>query len=146
VLGYHLFRIFRQVRPVGLVREPKLSTPPYGGDGGGFKISTIFLLFPFQEGHKSSHERERAPHPVFLSADTIRLSADFLITSADRIRKPADTIRKLTGGIRLQTSRKMKKSAVFEVKNYKNRKISPKTILQNPPSKKNFGRFPLFVR
>jgi hypothetical protein len=43
-------------------------------------------------------------------------------------------------------SRKMKKSAVFEVKNYKNRKISPKTILQNPPPKKNFGKFPLFVR
>jgi len=40
----------------------------------------------------------------------------------------------------------MKKSAVFEVKNYKNRKISPKTILQNPPTKKKFGRSTLFSR
>ncbi len=136
----------RQVGLVGLVREPKLSTPPYGGGGGGLKISTIFLLFLFHEDHKSSHERERAPHPAFLSADTIRLSADFLIASADRIRKPADTIRKVTGGIRLQTSRKMKKSSFFEVKNYKNRKISPKTILQNPPTKKKFGRSTLFSR
>jgi len=40
----------------------------------------------------------------------------------------------------------MKKSAVFEVKNYKNRKIFPKTILQNPPTKKNFGRSTLFSR
>ena len=84
--------------------------------------------------------------PIRLSVNTIRLSANILIASADRIRKPANTIRKLTGRIRPKTSRKMRKSAVFEVKNYKNRKISPKTILQNPPTKKNFGRFPLFVR
>ena len=112
----------------------------------GLKTSTDFLLFPFHEGHKILHERERTTHPAFLLADTIRLSADSLIASADRIRKPADTIRKLTGRIRPQTNRKMNKSAVFEVKNYKNWKISPKTILQNPPPKKNFGRFPLFVR
>ena len=137
--------VLRQVGPVGPVREPSLSTPPYGGGGGGFKISTIFLLSPSHESHKILHERERATHPAFLFADTIRLSADSLIASADRIRKPTNTIRKLTGGIRPRTSRKMKKSAVFEVKNYKNRKIFPKTILQNPPTKKNFGRFPLFV-
>ena len=112
----------------------------------GLKISTIFSLYPSHESHKILHERERATHPAFLRADTIRLSADSLIASADRIRKPADTIRKQTGWIRPQTSRKMKKSAVFEVKNYKNRKISPKNLLQNPPPKKNFGRFPLFVR
>ena len=109
----------------------------------GLKTSTIFLLFHSHERHKSSHEKEKANHPVFLSADTIRLSADFLITSADRIRKPADTIRKLTGGIRLQTSRKMKKSSFFEIKNYKNQKISPKTILKNPPPKIFFGISPL---
>ena len=125
---------------------PALSTPPHGGGGGGFKISIIFLLSPSHESHKILHERERSPHPAFLRADTIRLSADSLIASADRIRKPADTIRKQTGRIRPRTSRKMRKSSFFEVKNYKNRKISPKTILQNPPPKKNFGRFPLFVR
>ena len=160
MLGYHLQQdssttywispfsalVLRQVRPVGPVREPKLSTPPHGGDGGGLKISTIFLLFPFHEGHKIEHERERAPHPILLSVGFLIASTDTIRMSADRIRKPADTIRKLTGRIRPQTSRKMKKSAVFEVKNYKNRKISPKTILQNPPPKKNFGRFPLFVR
>ena len=112
----------------------------------GLKISIIFLFSPSHESHKSSHEKEQATHPAFLRADTIRLSADSLIASADRIRKPADTIRKLTGRIRPQTSRKMRKSAVFEVKNQKNSKISSKTILQNPPPKKNFGRFPLFVR
>ena len=138
--------VLRRVGPVRPVREPKLSTPPYGGGGGGLKISTKFSLFSFHKGHKILHERERAPHPAFLRADTIRLSADFLIASADRIRKPADTIRKLTGGIRPRTSRKMKKSSFFEVKNYKNRKISPKTILQNPPTKKKFGRSTLFSR
>ena len=140
------YSVLRPVGPVGLVREPKLSTPPYGGGGGGLKISIEFSLSPSHESHKILHERERATHPAFLRADTIRLSADFLIASADRIRKPADTIRKLTGGIRLQTSRKMKKSSFFEVKNYKNRKISPKTILQNPPTKKKFGRSTLFSR
>ena len=109
-------------------------------------MSIIFLLSPSHESHKILHEKEQATHPAFLRADTIRMSADSLIASADRIRKPADTIRKLTGRIRPQTSRKMRKSEVFEVKNYKNRKISPKTILQNPPSKKNFGRISLFVR
>ena len=109
-------------------------------------MSIIFLLSLSHESHKILHERERATHPAFLLADTIRLSADSLIASADRIRKSADTIRKLTGGIRLQTSRKMRKSAVFEVKNQKISFFSPKTILQNPPPKKNFGRFPLFVR
>ena len=109
-------------------------------------MSIIFLLSPSHESHKILHERERSTHPAFLRADTIRLSADSLIASADRIRKPADTIRKLTGMIRPQTSRKMKKSAVFEMKNQKNWKISPKTILQNPPPKKKFGKFPLFVR
>ena len=112
----------------------------------GLKISIEFSLFPSHEALQSMHERERANNSAFLRADTIRLSADSLIASADRIRKPADTIRKQTGWIRPQTSRKMKKSAVFEVKNYKNRKISPKNLLQNPPPKKNFGRFPLFVR
>ena len=140
------YSVLRPVGQVGQVREPKLSTPPYGGGGGGLKISTIFLLFLFHEDHKSSHERERAPHPAFLSVSFLIASTDTIRMSADRIRKPADTIRKLTGGIRLQTSRKMRKSAVFEVKNYKNRKISPKTILQNPPTKKKFGRSTLFSR
>ena len=110
----------------------------------GLKTSTIFLLFPFQEGHKIEHERERAPHPAFLSVGFLIASTDTIRMSADSIRKPADRIRKLTGGIRLQTSRKMKKSSFFEVKNYKNRKILPKTILQNPPIKKKFGRSTLF--
>ena len=112
----------------------------------GLKTSTDFLLFPFHEGHKIEHERERAPHPILLSVGFLIASTDTIRMSADRIKKPADTIRKLTGRIRPKTSRKMKKSAVFEVKNYKNRKISPKTILQNPPTKKNFGRSTLFSR
>ena len=108
--------------------------------------STYFSLSLSHESYKILHERERATHPAFLRSDTIRLSADSLIASADRIRKPANTIRKLAGRIRPQTSRKMRKSAVFEVKNQKNSKISPKTILQNPPTKKNFGRSTLFSR
>ena len=140
------YSVLRPVGPVGPVREPKLSTPPYGGGGGGLKISTIFLLFPFHEGHKIEHERERSPHPILLSIGFLIASTDTIRMSADRIRKPADTIRKLTGGIRPKTSRKMKKSSFFEVKNYKNRKISPKTILQNPPPKKFFGISPLFSR
>ena len=95
----------------------------------GLKTSTDFLLFPFHEGHKIEHERERAPHPILLSVGFLIASTDTIRMSADRIRKPADTIRKLAGGIRPQKSRKMKKSSFFEVKNYKNRKISPKTIL-----------------
>ena len=112
----------------------------------GLKTSTDFLLFPFHEGHKIEHERERAPHPILLSVGFLIASTDTIRMSADRIKKPADTIRKLTGRIRPKTSRKMKKSAVFEVKNYKNRKISPKTILQNPPTKKKFGHSTLFSR
>jgi len=112
----------------------------------GLKTSIEFPLFSSHEAHKAAHERESANNVPFSRINTIRLSADFLIAFADRIRKSADTIRKLTGRIRPQTSRKMRKSAVFEVKNYKNRKISPKTILQNPPTKKNFGRSTLFSR
>ena len=39
VLGLGRVRLVRQVGQVRFVREPKLSTPPYGGDGGG-----LFLL------------------------------------------------------------------------------------------------------
>ena len=72
----------------------------------GLKTSTDFLLFLFHEGHKILHEKERATHPAFLRADTIRLSADSLIASADSIRKPADTIRKMTDGTRATDDRK----------------------------------------
>ena len=140
------YSVLRPVGQVGQVREPKLSTPPYGGGGGGLKISIILLLFPFHEDHKIEHEKERAPHPILLSIGFLIASTDTIRMSADRIRKPADTIRKLTGGIRPRTSRKMKKAVFFEVKNYKNRKISLKTILQNPPPKKKFGRSTLFSR
>ena len=54
------------------------------------------LTFFSHKRHKILHERERATHPAFLRADTIRLSADFLIAPANRIRKPADRIRKPT--------------------------------------------------
>ena len=80
----------------------------------GLKTSTDFLLFPFHEGHKILHERERATHPAFLRADTIRLLADFLIASANRIRKSADTIRKPTERIRrfcIKNARKNQKSS-----------------------------------
>ena len=66
----------------------------------GLKISIEFPLFSSHEAHKATHERERAIHPAFLHADTIKLLADFLIESADSIRKPADTIRKMTKRIR----------------------------------------------
>ena len=40
VLGLGRVRLVRQVRLVRKVREPKLSTPPYGGDGGGLFLSS----------------------------------------------------------------------------------------------------------
>ena len=36
VLGLGRVRLVGQIGQVRFVREPKLSTPPYGGDGGGF--------------------------------------------------------------------------------------------------------------
>ena len=66
----------------------------------GLKTSIEFLFFSSHEALQSTHERERAIHPAFLRADTIRLLADSLIASADSIRKPADTIRKMTKRIR----------------------------------------------
>ena len=95
------YSVPRPVGPVGPVREPKLSTPPYGGGGGGLKISIILLLFPFHEGHKIEHEKERANNPAFLSVGFLIASTNTIRMSANRIRKPADRIRKLTGGIRL---------------------------------------------
>ena len=109
----------RQVGPVWLVREPKLSTPPYGGGGEGLKISIIFLLFSSHKRHKSSHKRERANNPAFLSTNILIASADTIRAPANRIRKPADTIRKLTkryrrilGKIRPKMKEKLWKTAL----------------------------------
>ena len=46
VLALGRVRLVRKVRLVRFVREPKLSTPPYGGDGGGFFLQGCGAL-PF---------------------------------------------------------------------------------------------------
>ena len=106
----------------------------------GLKTSIEFPLFPSHEAHKAAHERERAIHPAFLHADTIRLLADSLIASADSIRKPADRIRKLTKRIRkifIKSSRKNTKS--LKISTF--RRISPDSSrLQNQKCCKDFGR------
>ena len=106
----------------------------------GLKISIEFLFFSSHEALQSTHKRERAIHPAFLRADTIRLLADFLIESADSIRKPADRIRKMTKRIRkifIKSSRKNAKS--LKISTF--RKISPDfSCLQNQKCCKDFGR------
>ena len=106
----------------------------------GLKTSTEFLLFPSHEALQSTHERERAIHPAFLRADTIRLLADSLIASADSIRKPADSIRKLTKRIRkifIKSSRKNAKS--LKISTF--RRISPDfSRLQNQKCCTDFDR------
>ena len=92
----------------------------------GLKISIEFLFFSSHEALQSTHKRERAIHPAFLHADTIRLLADFLIASANRIRKSADTIRKLTN----------RKRRVFSKNGRKNQKSSRKL-----PLFQDFARF-----
>ena len=106
----------------------------------GLKISIEFLFFSSHEALQSTHKRERAIHPAFLHADTIRLLADSLIASADSIRKPADTIRKLTKRIRkifIKSSRKNAKS--LKISTF--RRISPDSSrLQNQKCYEDFGR------